>query len=202
MDAAHMKRLAAALALSAVTITPVLAKPAPVEVTRFHTPETLARLKGVAAMVEAAPGSDPKSLEDKTWLAAVQRELAAQGFGYATPGATDVVAEVLVEREVQKRERTRSPVSVGVGGSTGSFGSGLGLGLGFNLGGGPKDFVVTRLSVRIRDKKTGESLWEGRADNRESAKAKEAAIGEAAPRLAKALFSGFPGTSGETISVK
>ncbi|OYZ11466.1 MAG: hypothetical protein B7Y36_04700 [Novosphingobium sp. 28-62-57] len=170
-----MKRLAAALALSAVTITPALAKPAPVEVTRFHTPETLARLKGVAAMVEAAPGSDPKSLEDKTWLAAVQRELAAQGYG---------------------------PVSVGVGGSTGSFGSGLGLGLGFNLGGGPKDFVVTRLSVRIRDKRTGESLWEGRADNRESAKAKEAAIGEAAPRLARALFSGFPGTSGETISVK
>ncbi|MCX7285816.1 MAG: DUF4136 domain-containing protein [Novosphingobium sp.] len=202
MDATPMKRLASALALLALTASPVLAKAAPVEVTRFHTPETLARLKGTAAMVEAAPGSDPKSLEDQTWLAAVQRELSANGFGTATPGATDVVAEVLVEREVQKRERTRSPVNVGVGGSTGSYGSGLGLGLGFNLGGGPKDFVVTRLSVRLRDKRTGQSLWEGRADNRESAKDKAADIGEAAPRLAHALFAGFPGTSGETITVK
>lgn len=202
-----MKRLAATLALAALALSPALvpvalARPAPVQVTRFHTPETLARLRGVAAIVEPAPGSDPRSLEDKVWLTAVQRELGAQGFGFATPGATDVVAEVLVEREVQKRERTRGPVSVGVGGSTGSFGSGLGLGLGFNLGGGPKDFVATRLSVRIRDRRTGEALWEGRADNRESAKAPEAAIAEAAPRLARALFAGFPGTSGETITVK
>ncbi|MFY8195763.1 MAG: hypothetical protein ACOVKV_11825 [Novosphingobium sp.] len=125
-----------------------------------------------------------------------------RGFGSATPGAADAIAEVMVERQVLKRERQRGPVSVGVGGSTGSYGGGVGLGLGFNLGGGPKDQVATRLSVRIRDRRTGEALWEGRAETRENAKAKEAAPAVAAPRLAHALFSGFPGTSGETITLK
>ncbi len=197
-----MKRLALAVALTAVTATPLAAKPAPVDVTRFHTGQTLPRLKGAAVIVESAPGNDPASLEARIWRDAVARELAATGFGSATPGAADAVAEVSVERETQRRERGRSPVSVGVGGSTGSYGGGLGVGLGFNLGGGPKDWTTTRLSVRIRDRRTGEALWEGRAETRENAKAKEAAPALAAPRLAHALFAGFPGTSGETITVK
>ena len=197
-----MKRLAATLALCALTISPVLAKPAPVEVTRFHTAQTLPRLKGAALIVESGPGTDAASLEGQVWQAAVQRELAGAGFGSATPGAADGVAEVMVERETLRRDRARSPVSVGVGGSTGSYGGGVGLGVGFNLGGGPKDMVVTRLSVRIRDRKTGEALWEGRAETREKANAKEITPSLAAPRLAHALFAGFPGTSGETITVK
>ncbi|TWH86404.1 DUF4136 domain-containing protein [Novosphingobium taihuense] len=201
-----MNRLSAAIApslLAALLVaTPAMAKPAPIDVTRFHTAQTLPRLKGAAVIVEAAPGADPSSLENQVWLDAVQKELMANGFGSATPGAVDVVAEVRVDREVQKREKQRGPVSVGVGGSTGSYGGGVGLGLGINLGGGPKEYVVTRLSVRIRDRKTGEALWEGRADNRENVKAKEADTAMAAPRLAHALFSGFPGTSGETITVK
>ena len=182
--------------------TPVLAKPAPIDVTRFHTALTLPRLKGAAVIVEAAPGGDQASLENQVWLAAVQKELFASGFGSATPGAADLVAEVRVNREVLKREKQRGPVSVGVGGSTGSYGGGVGLGVGINLGGGPKEYVVTQLSVRIRDRRTGEALWEGRAENREKAKAKEAEPALAAPRLAHALFSGFPGTSGDTITVK
>ncbi len=197
-----MKRLIAATALSALAIAPAMAKPASIEVTRFHTAQTLPRLKGAAVIVEPAPGVDQASLENRIWLAAVQKELTANGFGSATPGAADAVAEVRVDREVLKREKQRGPVSVGVGGSTGSYGGGVGLGVGINLGGGPKEYVVTQLSVRIRDRRTGEALWEGRAENREKAKAPEAAPTLAAPRLARALFSGFPGTSGETITVK
>lgn len=197
-----MKRLSAAVAFGALMATPVLAKPAPIDVTRFHTAQTLPRLKGAAVIVEAAPGGDQASLENQVWLAAVQKELFASGFGSATPGAADLVAEVRVNREVLKREKQRGPVSVGVGGSTGSYGGGVGLGVGINLGGGPKEYVVTQLSVRIRDRRTGEALWEGRAENREKAKAKEAEPALAAPRLAHALFSGFPGTSGDTITVK
>jgi hypothetical protein len=112
------------------------------------------------------------------------------------------VAEVRVEREVQRAERQRGPVSVGVGGSTGGWNSGVGLGVGFNLGGGPKARVYTRLVVTIRSRATGLSLWEGRAENVEREKAKDAGVDRAAPRLAHALFSGFPGTSGATITVK
>ncbi len=197
-----MKRFAATFALAALIATPLAAKPAPVDVTRFHTAQTLPRLKGAAVIVEMAPGSDVSSLEDGLWREAVARELTAAGFGTATPGAADGIAQVMVERETIQRASRRGPVSVGVGGQTGGWGSGLGVGLGFNLGGGPKDVVLTRLSVRIRDRVTGDSLWEGRAETREDAKAKEAAPALAATRLAHALFTGFPGASGETITVK
>ncbi|OYU36780.1 MAG: hypothetical protein CFE35_03965 [Novosphingobium sp. PASSN1] len=189
--------LLAALALAA---SPALA--APVEVTRFHTPESITTLGRSAVAVVAAPGADAASLETRVWLQAVEAELAALHFGTATPGAADAVAEVRVEREVQRAERQRGPVSVGVGGSTGGWNSGVGLGLGFNLGGGPRTRVITRLTVTIRSRATGLSLWEGRADNIEREKAKDASVDRAAPRLAHALFSGFPGTSGATITVK
>lgn len=186
-----------ALALAA---SPALA--APVEVTRFHTPESITALGRGAVAVVAAPGTDGSSLEMRLWLQAVEAELAALHFGAATPGAADALAEVRVEREVQRTERQRGPVSVGVGGSTGGWNSGVGLGVGFNLGGGPRARVITRLVVTIRNRTTGLSLWEGRADNVENEKAKAAAVDQAAPRLAHALFSGFPGTSGATITVK
>lgn len=188
------------LAALALIAAPALA--APVEVTRFHTPESVTTLGRGAVSVIAAPGTDASSLETRTWLQAVEAELAALKFGTSTPGAADAVAEVRVEREVQRTERQRGPVSVGVGGATGGWNSGVGLGLGFNLGGGPKARVYTRLVVVIRSRATGLSLWEGRAENVENEKAKSAAIDKAAPRLARALFSGFPGTSGATITVK
>lgn len=202
-----MRRMTAALCLLALTtspalVSPALARPAPVDVTRFHTAQTLPRLNGAAVIIEPVRGGGATGLEARVWEDAVARQLAAAGFGSATPGAADAVAEVLVERETLRRERTRGPVSVGVGGATGSYGGGVGLGVGFNLGGGPKDTIFTRLSVRIRDRRTGEALWEGRAETRDKATAREAAPAVAAPRLAAALFAGFPGTSGETITVK
>ncbi|WP_421851712.1 DUF4136 domain-containing protein [Novosphingobium sp.] len=188
------------LAALALVAAPALA--APVEVTRFHTPESVTALGRGAVSVVAATGMDANSLETRVWLQAVEAELAALRFGTATPGAADAVAEVRVEREVQRTERQRGPVSVGVGGATGGWNSGVGLGLGFSLGGGPKSRVYTRLVVTIRSRATGLSLWEGRAENVENEKAKAAAVDQAAPRLAHALFSGFPGTSGATITVK
>ena len=190
----------ALLAAFALAASPAIA--APVEVTRFHTPETITTLGRSAVAVIAAPGTVGSSLEMRVWLEAVEAELAALHFGSATPGAADAVAEVRVEREVQRTERQRGPVSVGVGGSTGGWSSGVGLGVGFNLGGGPKTRVYTRLIVTIRSRATGLSLWEGRAENVEREKAREAAVDQAAPRMAHALFSGFPGTSGATITLK
>jgi hypothetical protein len=190
----------ALLAALALVASPALA--APVEVTRFHTPDTITTLGRSAVAVIAAPGTDSSSLEMRVWLQAVDAELAALHFGTATPGAADAIAEVRVEREVQRTERQRGPVSVGVGGSTGGWSSGVGLGVGFNLGGGPKVRIYTRLIVTIRSRATGLSLWEGRAENVEREKARDAAVDQAAPRMAHALFSGFPGTSGATITVK
>lgn len=194
--------LPAVLALAVLELAAAPALAAPVEVTRFHTPETITTLGRSAVAVVAAPGTDATSLETRLWLQAVEAELAALHFGAATPGAADAMAEVRVERGAERTERQRGPVSVGVGGATGGWNSGVGVGLGFNLGGGPRARVHTRLTVILRSRTTGLSLWEGRAENVEREKAKAASVDQAAPRLAHALFSGFPGTSGATITVK
>ena len=58
------------------------------------------------------------------------------------------------------------------------------------------------LAVTIRDKATGQSLWEGRAEQTVKSSSKDADPDRAATKLANALFTGFPGRSGDTISVK
>ncbi|WP_408591759.1 DUF4136 domain-containing protein [Novosphingobium sp.] len=195
--------LAVILATAAIMVPVVPVRAAPVAVTRFHTPESLGALGHGAVTLSAGAGIDPVNLETQVWLEAVARELAALGFGAATPNAADIVAEVRFESEsTQTGAQRRGPVSVGVGGSTGGYHSGVGLGLGFSFGGGPRQIVWQRLAVTLRERATGKALWEGRAEARESAKSPQVQVAAAAPRLAHALFAGFPGTSGATISVK
>ena len=198
---------AALLAVSA----PVLAA-APVEVTRFHTPATLAQLGPGWVEVVPAAGIDARSLQTRAWLDAVARELAAQGFAASAPQpGVARIAEVRLTREVvpgSERRGGGSSVSVGIGGGGGGgwYGGGshvgVGVGLGFPLGGGRSrgGDVESELSVTIRDKASGAALWEGHSNLRTAQR--EADRPETASRLAHALFAGFPGKSGQTIEVK
>ena len=186
---------------------------APVEVTRFHTPETMARLGPGAIEVVAAPGPEAQSLEIRAWLDAVARELAAQGFA-AGPGGAPRVAEVRLTRDVVEGGEARrgggSSVSVGVGvGSGGGWrhrggtSVGVGVGIGFPvIGGGSRrgGEVESEMAVTIRDKASGAPLWEGRSNLR--TRKRDADRPEVAARLARALFADFPGRSGETIEVE
>jgi hypothetical protein len=189
--------LAASAALSGC-VTPV----GPVEVTRFHVPDTAALGKGTIEVV-AAPGSDGASLEWQSYKAAVLRQLMLLGYSEAAAGTpSGQVAELRLGRATYRPERSSGPVSVGVGGSTGSYGSGVGLGIGLNLSPKPAEQIETELGVMIKDRTSAQSLWEGRASFTVSVKSPLADTGLAAPKLAAALFQGFPGTSGETIAVK
>lgn len=179
-----------------------------IEVTRFHTPETLARLGPGAVEVVAAPGADGASLETRAWLEAVARELAAKGIAGGSDRAMRV-AEVRLTRDlIESGARSGPSSSVGIGvGSGGGWhrgggtSVGLGIGLGFPLGKSrDRQQVENELAVTIRDKTTGASLWEGRSTLRTGKKLADSP--ETAQRLAHALFTGFPGTSGETIEVK
>ncbi|AKM09007.1 hypothetical protein [Croceicoccus naphthovorans] len=174
----------------------------PVEVTRFHAPEKLSLLGRGAIAVEAGPGMDADSLELKSYRAAVGRELVKLGYSEVAAGEGAQVAEVRIRRAILTAEREGGPVSVGVGGSTGSYGSGVGVGLGIDLSGKPKDQVMTELAVVIRQRLTGEPLWEGRAQFAVKQGAPLAETQLAAARLAEALFTDFPGESGETFEVK
>jgi hypothetical protein len=191
----------AAVALGVAALAGCVAPVGPVQVTRFHAPDTSPLGKGTIA-VEPAPGADGKSLEWQTYRIAVQRQLALLGYSEATAGPAAQVAELRIARGLSEPVRREGPVSVGLGGSTGSYGSGLGIGLGFNLGGKPAQKVQTELGVMIRDRATMQTLWEGRASFSVDSRSPLASTDLAAAKMAEALFKGFPGQSGETIEVK
>lgn len=206
-----MRFLFATTALFALASPAVAAER--VEVTRFHTPATLAQLGPGWVEVVPAAGIDPRSIETRAWIDAVARELAAQGFAASTPQpSVGRIAEVRLTRDAvpgSERRGGGSSVSIGIGGGSGGgwrrgggTSLGVGLGVGFPLGGNKQRTgdVESELSVTIRDKATGAALWEGRSSLRTAQR--DADKPETAARLAHALFAGFPGKSGETIEVK
>lgn len=186
------------LALLSACVAPV----GPVEVTRFHLPDTSMLGRGAIAVVPGT-GMDAASLEYRSYAAAVARQLVLVGYGeQVAGGGAPQLAEVRIRREAWQPQRSRSPVSVGVGGSTGSYGSGLGVGIGLDLSGPPPEQVMTELSVTIRDRASGQAVWEGRASFTVKATSPMAQTQLGAAKLAEALFKDFPGRSGETIQVK
>jgi len=56
--------------------------------------------------------------------------------------------------------------------------------------------------VIIKDRTSGQALWEGRASFAVRASSPLADTTLGAGKMAEALFKGFPGQSGETIEVK
>lgn len=199
----HLRSVAMATAVlaSSMLLSGCVAPIGPVEVTRFHVAN--APLGRGTVRVEPAPGEDGASIEFRTYAAAVARELTRVGYGEALPGGpASHVAVLSIDRQTLVPQARRNPVSVGVGGGTGTFGSGLGVGLGINLSGPPPEQVGTEMAVTIRDRATGQSVWEGRATFAVRANAPQAQTAIGAAKMAEALFKGFPGESGETIVVK
>lgn len=193
--------VSAALLLAGCATTYV----SPVEVNRFMGQQP--HLLGTGTItLQSAPGAQTDSLELAEYSRAVADRLAALGYtlaqGSAGDGAASQIAEISVDRLVARPERGRSPVSVGVGGSTGSYGSGVGMGIGIDLSGPPPERVNSELRVIIRSAQGGAPLWEGRAQFTASMNSDMAQASTSAERLANALFDGFPGQSGETITVK
>ena len=192
----------AAAALAVLILSACVAPVGPVEVTRFHAPGPSPLGQGAIA-VEAATGADGSSLEFGSYAGAVARELVRIGYTEVRPGdLSRLVALVRIERQSFRPDRRRGPVSVGVGGSTGSYGSGVGLGIGIDLSGPPPEQVETLLAVTIKDRASGQAMWEGRASFTVKASSPLASTQLGAAKLAEALFRGFPGQSGETIEVR
>lgn len=169
----------------------------PVEVTRFHVSSAIE-----PGTVKTGPitGQDGSTIEFRTYALAVSRELGRLGFlEGANPAYT---AEIGYARESRERVAKSSPVTIGIGGGT--FGSHVGVGLGTSFGVGgdnSKQIIISRLEVRIRRSADGTTMWEGRAQTEAPSNAPAAQPGLAADKLSRALFAGFPGESGKTITV-
>lgn len=166
----------------------------PAQVTRFHLNQPI------------APGSftlEPgiMELEASSYRAAVSGELQRLGFREVADG-TRYLVSVGSNRDEREAAPRRSPVTIGIGGGTGGYGGGVGLGASFGIGGNKSRIdVVTRITVRIVERASGSTIWEGRAETVAPLNAPAAQPGLAAQKLASALFRGFPGESGRTISV-
>ena len=197
-----MNRLAlaplAALLLAGCTTTYY----SPVEVTRFvgDGPSALAR-RPIA--IQPAAGVNPQSWDYAAFAQAVSDRL--QRLGYTVTGDSAAqIAEISFARAPLGGGGGPSPVSIGIGGSTGSryYGGGVGAGIGIDLTPRPRNVSDTEMRVVIRPSAGGNALWEGRAHFAASADSRYGDQRAAAARLADALFSGFPGRSGETIEVR
>jgi Domain of unknown function (DUF4136) len=171
----------------------------PVEVTRFHSG---ASISPAAVRIQPLGGGDAQSLEFRSYAAAVGKQLMTLGFSDSADAKSPYVAEVDFSRGTRTDFARRSPVSIGVGGGTGGGGFGIGLGTSIGIGGNKsRETIVTKLSVRIKTRADDRALWEGRAQTEAPSRAPAAQPGLAAEKLANALFKGFPGQSGETITV-
>lgn len=184
-------------ALLALMLPSCAATIPPVEVTRFHVNGEI--VPGATA-TSAVTGQDGSSIEFRTYALAVSRELTRLGF---VEGANALyTAEIGYARDSRERLAQRSPVTIGIGGGT--FGRNLGVGLGtsFGIGGNnSRQVIVSRLDVQLKRASDGAVVWEGRAQTEAPSNAPAAQPGLAADKLARALFSGFPGESGKTIIV-
>lgn len=178
----------------------------PVEVTRFHLG---APLETGTLAVEPLPGGGPPSLEFKTYAAAVQTEALRSGFTVPAAGAAArYLAVVGFTRATRPGAPRGGGVSIGLGGggySGGYGGGGVGLGGGVSFPLGKRRYrevVLTDLSVQIRRRSDATVIWEGHAQTSADDVAPEAQANAAAGKLAHALFQGFPGESGRTITVR
>ncbi|WP_420141387.1 DUF4136 domain-containing protein [Sphingomonas sp.] len=188
-----------ALALiGAVALAGCASKPE-TRVTRFHLGEPIARGQ---ITVEPLLPADKGSPEFQAYANIVGAELARVGFSESS-GLTksEQVAAVVVDRMFFDGP-PRSSFSIGLGGGTFGRGGGVGGGVNVPVTGRPSQHVGTRLTVQIKRRSDGTTIWEGRAETSgrfgDPSTQPEAAVG----KLAAAMFRDFPGTSGRTISVK
>ncbi len=198
----------AALALAGCTTT------APVQVTRFHlaqpiAPGTIAVEAGTPA---GAAGLGPDSLETQGYNSIVASRLARLGFTPApSAGQSELVASVTVDRGTREDLAARqSGFSFGIGGFGGGGGYrhggtsvGGGVGATVPIGGNQPRFIIgTRLMVQLKRRSEGTVIWEGRAMTEAKGSDPASQPDAAVAKLADALFAGFPGESGRTITVK
>lgn len=173
-----------------------------IDVTRFHLGQPIA---GDSVSVQTLTGYAGASPEDQVYIGAVSNALVPLGFA-PTPGdATTYIAAVSYKHVSRGMVRKRPAVTIGLGAGSYSGGRHGGVGLGgetsFGIGGGTAELIGTELNVQIKRRSDNSIVWEGRAVT-EGLSGKGAIAPEVADRLAKALFKGFPGESGITITVK
>lgn len=198
----------ALLGATALALAGCAAQMPEARVTRFHLGQPIA--KGEVT-VEPRDPNLAKDLEFQSYARIVRGELDRLGFGIAPDLAkSELVAVTAVSRSWRPAGQAGgSSMSIGLGGGGGGgyYGGGSSVGVGGSVSfpiGKPKQRmdVITQLSIQLKRRSEGTVIWEGRAETVNRDGTPWASPEAAVTRLATALFQGFPGTSGQTITVK
>lgn len=178
------------------------------DVSRFAVP-----LPAPAGQTFAVVAEDPKlvgGLEFGTYADVVAAELTQLGYVRA---ASPETADMLVRFDYRVdggRERVRTDPGVSAGfaggpwgpwGGWGGWGGAWGLGFNDPFLGGPnvRSFTIftSGVEVKIDRRADGQRLFEGRAE----AVSRSNRLPRLVPNLVDALFTDFPGNSGETVRI-
>ncbi len=187
------------------------ATPFKADVSRFAVP-----LPAPQGQTFAVVAEDPKlagGLEFALYADVVAKEMEQLGYTRASSPET---ANILVRFDYgvdNGRERVRSDPGVGLGfadpfwgpwGRFGGFGFNRGWGFGFNdpwLGGGANvrsyTIYTSGIDVKIDRTADGQRLFEGKAE----AVSRTNRLPNLVPNLVDAIFTDFPGSSGETLRI-
>lgn len=194
-----------ALPLALVVGLSACATPFKADVSRFAVP-----LPAPQGQTFAVVAEDPKlagGLEFATYANEVAAEMTQLGYARASSPET---ADMLVRFDYRVdggRERVRTDLNgagFGPWGRWGGWGGGFGAwGFGFNdpFFGGPdvRSYTIYTSGVDVKiDRRTdGQRLFEGKAE----AVSRSNRLPRLVPNLVDALFTGFPGNSGETVRI-
>ncbi|MXO64352.1 DUF4136 domain-containing protein [Altericroceibacterium endophyticum] len=154
---------------------------------------------GHGKIVVTSLTADTGPMNDKAvYEAALIDQLARLGYDTAVPQAfesrTDTqIAEITVFRDIAiPAEGKRDPISGEAAVSVSNRGTGYGLAVNVDLTKPEKAMLSTRIEVRVRDAKSNDVLWEGRASMLSREGSEQYTENAIASRLADALFSEFP----------
>ncbi len=185
--------LAALLILSACGVRSIT-----LDVTRFHL---LPPMAGGSVAIVAKDERNAGSIEFTNYAELVGSALSRFGYRRAAEGLPDYIVLIdYFQRPLTiPDDGERGRMSVGVGGGSGGRTSvGVGFGTSFGLGGERRQMAARTFTLELESRQTGERLFEGRVQSRGPAEN----FAEVIPYMIDALFDGFPGNSGDTVTVR
>ncbi len=165
------------------------------DVTRFHLGQPIP--KDTVQIV--APAADiATQLNIAAAKSAIATELEGLGFRPVDVATSAYVAAFRIDETSQQGPPKPSPFNIGIGGATGGRNVGIGGSVNIPVGNSrPGDTIRTTLLILdIKRRSDNSVVWEGRASRITNAKSPNPL-----PGLARALFTGFPGPSGQMIQV-
>jgi hypothetical protein len=165
------------------------------DVTRFHLGQPIP----VDTVQIVSPAADiTTQLNISAAKSAIATELEGLGFRPVDVATSAYIASFRMDETSQQGPPKPSPFSVGIGGGTGGGNVGVGGSVNVPVGSSrPGDTIRTTLLILdIKRRSDNSVVWEGRASRITNAKS-----ANPLPGLVHALFTAFPGPSGQMVQV-